>query len=172
MDDWLDEEGDDEPEREREYARLASRMGSLGFSDGAEAGHAAVLQAAFDRGYREGFGNVETNAVRMASALATFAEFYARHGAALGIPVSLSALVYGDAPKLAAEDVTRRLARLLGTHDPAADADTPARWARLLGWAESADEAEFTRRQFDVAVDAVVRDGGASFARKAHASVG
>lgn len=160
---WEDEDSSPRAEREREYARLASRMGSLGFADGAEAGHAAALQAAFDSGYRDGFGDVEAEAVRMTSALATVVEFYARHGAALGVPVSLSALVFGDESKLARNDIMQRLARLLGSYDPVADAQAPTRLARLFGWADAcAGDAEFTKRQFDIAIDATIRAGAPS----------
>ncbi|KAG8467821.1 hypothetical protein KFE25_006873 [Diacronema lutheri] len=167
MDDWLEEEEGHAPgaereraERELEYGRLARRLGALGFSDGADAGHEAVLQASFDRGYREGFASAHADAVRMTSELATFAEFYARHGSALGMPISLSALVFADAHKLARDDIARRLASLLAGNGTPADAGAPDRWARLFGWEDV--RAEFTKRQFDVAVDATIRTAGPS----------
>ena len=168
-DDWLDEEdapGAERERREREFQRLASRMASLGFADGVEAGQEAALQDAFDRGYGEGFASVDGAAVRATSALATFAEFYARHGAALGVPVSIAALVFGGAPKLARDEILARLARLLSD----GNGDTGARgaelWAQLLGWAD-AGEAEFTQGQLDMAVNAAISGAGPAL-RSAH----
>ncbi|KAJ1616202.1 hypothetical protein T492DRAFT_1108196 [Pavlovales sp. CCMP2436] len=136
-------------------------MASLGFSDGVEAGQESVLQGAFDRGYRDGLAGAERDAVRMTSVLATFAEFYARHGAALGVPVSIAALVFDGASRLARDDIMHRLARLLsngttGGHEA-------AQWAQLFGWGDArAGEVEFMQAQFDVAVDATIRSAGPS----------
>jgi hypothetical protein len=165
MADWLEEDDDgpaaERAAREREYEALASRMATLGFQDGVEAGQEMALQSAFDRGYGEGFRGVESDAVRMASTLSTFVEFYARHGAALGVPVSLAALVFGEAPKLPRDDILRRLARLLSDSAEAASASDAERWARLFSWAD-ASGAEFTPKQLDVAMDAAISGAGPS----------
>jgi hypothetical protein len=168
---WLEDEdapGAERARREREFQRLANRMASLGFSDGVDAGQEAALQDAFDRGYCEGYAGVDCAAVRATSVLATFAEFYARHGAALGVPVSIAALVFSGAPpKLPRDDILDRFVRLLGDGGAAAPGLSGAElWAQLLGWAD-AGAAEFTQGQLDMAVNAAISSAGPSL-RSAH----
>lgn len=169
MDDWLEDDEEtvapafEQRRREREYAHLESRMSTLGFSDGVAAGQDSVMQDAFDAGYREGLDSVFSEDVRFRSVLSTFVEFYARHGVALGMPVSIATIVFRDEPCLGADEVVRRLAALVCNSRDALSADS-ARWAALLGWGragEALSAVQVTPPQFDVAVQALLADTSA-----------
>eukprot|EP00307_Rebecca_sp_RCC1486_P010238 CAMPEP_0119412650 /NCGR_PEP_ID=MMETSP1335-20130426/5013_1 /TAXON_ID=259385 /ORGANISM="Chrysoculter rhomboideus, Strain RCC1486" /LENGTH=200 /DNA_ID=CAMNT_0007437401 /DNA_START=92 /DNA_END=697 /DNA_ORIENTATION=+ len=164
--DWLEDDDAttspmyEQRRREREYLHLESRMATLGFADGVAAGQESVMQGAFDAGYREGLDSVLVEDVEFRSMLATFVEFYARHGVALGMPVSIAALVFRGDERLGADEVVRRMCSLVCNSSVAQPADC-SRWASLLGWGDGSAELasiHVVPAQLDVALSALLSD--------------
>mmetsp|Transcript_14916 Transcript_14916/g.40178 ORF Transcript_14916/g.40178 Transcript_14916/m.40178 type:complete len:162 (+) Transcript_14916:15-500(+) len=152
MEDWLDDGAEERDDMERERARLEARMATLGFNDGLSAGEEAALQEAFDTGFREGLDGVPTATVRLRSMLATFVEFYSRHGAALGLHSCISGLVFALDETLAASEAATRMARVMG--DGLA---TPDEWSDVLGLSTG---VALKREDFEALVRRAIDDTG------------
>lgn len=160
-DEWWAPGDDRELERQRreaDLARLEATMGAIGYSDGVTAGEEGALQPAFDRAYVQGIDSVLGEDVEHRSMVAVMMDFYARHGAAVNMPVALSAHVFGAEDALPAEEVAVRLHAVVcddGDTGVTAGTEDITAWLRLLGWERT---ESMSPAQLDVALSGMVSD--------------